>query len=356
MKSLPVKMIVGLLAFAMASQAVPTNAKSAIDEASAAERFLGIIFYETQDVSLTGLYSSFTTFNKSSAKKVSIYKAILSDTVNKAIAANYGIRSGGDLPMVLIFAPNGAITGGFPKAITADQLKQCVSVSDLMLKTIKPLQENKVALVALQNSITKLNAESWAGVKDFSNDTNYKKFVTAIKADPSADGSQEFLKQCQLISPLTEATVVILLPPGRIGKVLSGKLTKADILKALGSCATGCAPGACSDRRFKQNIAPITSALDKIANLQGVTFTWNRKDYPRRFFTDQPQIGLIAQDAETVIPEVVLTDKEGFKSVAYDKLTAVLIEAVKELKVQMNSQDSIIKVQSAQIKALETKK
>jgi hypothetical protein len=128
----------------------------------------------------------------------------------------------------------------------------------------------------------------------------------------------------------------------------------------LQACSSGssCAPGApgCSDRRFKQNITPIASALEKVTKLQGVTFTWNTKEYPRRFFTNEPQIGLIAQDAETVIPEVVLTDKEGFKSITYDKLTAVLIEAVKELKTQMNSQDSIIKAQSARIKALEAKK
>jgi hypothetical protein len=87
-----------------------------------------------------------------------------------------------------------------------------------------------------------------------------------------------------------------------------------------------------------------------------VTFTWNIKDNPRRFFCEGTQIGFIAQDVETVIPEVVLTDKEGFKSIAYDKLTAVLVEAVKEMKIKMNSQDSIIKVQSAQIKALEAKR
>jgi hypothetical protein len=356
MKIFPVKLLSVLLLFALSSYAVPTNAKSAMDEASAAGRFLGIIFYETQDASLTGLSSSIATFNKSQAKKVSVYKALLSDPVNKEIAGKYGITSGGDLPILLVFAPNGAITGGYPKTITADQLKQSVSVSDLMLKTIKPLQENKVTLVALQNSTTKFNAESWAGVKEFANDANYIKLVTAIKADPAAAGSQEFIKQCQLIAPLSEATVVILLPPGRIGKVLSGKLTKADVLKALGSCATGCAPGACSDRRFKQNITPIASALEKVTKLQGVTFAWNRKDYPQRFFTDQPQIGLIAQDVETVIPEVVLTDKEGFKSVTYDKLAAVLIEAVKEMIQKVNVQDSIIKAQGARIKALEGKK
>lgn len=353
MNSTPVKLILGVLLFAMATYALPTNAKSAIAEASAAGQFLGLIFYEAQDTSLTGISSTIATFNKSSNKKITSYSAKLSDPANKEYADKYGIQGAGDLPLVLIIAPNGAITGGFSKTITADQLKQSVSVSDLMLKTIKPLQEQKVTLVALQNASTKFNAESWTGVNDFANDSTYKQLVTAIKADPSAAGSQEFLKQCQLITPLTEATVVVLLPPGKIAKILNGKISKADILKSLQSCSAG--SGCCSDRRFKQNITPITSALEKVTKLQGVIYNWNTKDYPHRFFTDAPQIGLIAQDVETVIPEVVLTDAEGYKSITYDKLTAVLIEAVKEMKQQMNSQDSIIKVQCAQIKVLEAR-
>jgi hypothetical protein len=259
--------------------------------------------------------------------------------------------------MLLVIAPNGAVTGGSPKTVTTEQLNKNVSVSELMMKVIKSLQEQKVALVALQNPFTKFSAESWAGVNEFANDPQYKQLVTAIKADPSASGSQEFIKQCQLIAPLTQATVVVLLPPGKIGKIFSGAISKTDILSALQACAAGssCAPGACSDRRFKQNITPIASALEKVTKLQGVNFIWNTKDYPRRFFTEEPQIGLIAQDVEMVIPEVVLTDREGFKSVTYDKLTAVLIEAVKEMKQQMNSQDSIIKVQNGRIKALEGK-
>jgi hypothetical protein len=251
-------------------------------------------------------------------------------------------------------APNGVVTNGASKTVTADQLEQSVSVSDLMLKTLKPLLEQKVALVALQNSSTKFNDESLQGVNDFANDPQYKQYVAVVKADPAAKGSQDFVKQCQLLAPLAEATVVVLLPPGQIGKILTGKVTKADILKSLQSCKTG--SGCCSDRRFKENIKPIVSALDKVTKLQGVTFTWNRKDYPRRFFTEEPQIGLIAQDVEKIIPEVVHADKDSFKTLEYDKLTAVLIEAVKEMKMQVNSQDSIIKVQSAQIKALQAKR
>lgn len=235
--------MVGLLLFALATYASPTNAKSAMDEASAAGQFLCLIFFSTQDASPDGLITSIETFKKTSPNRVIVYKANLSDTVNQGIAGKYGVQRG-NLPILLVIAPNGAITGGYPQTVTADQLKQSLGVSDLMLKVMKPLQEQKVALVALQNKSTKLNNESWQGVNDLANDTTYKKFVAPIKADPSAVGSQEFIKQCQLIAPLTEATVVVLLPPGRIAKVLTGKTTKADILKSL-SCGSGCGSGGC---------------------------------------------------------------------------------------------------------------
>lgn len=342
-----------LLLFAVATYAVPTNAKSAIADAFAAGQFLCLVFYETKDASFTEMSSSIETFIKTSTNKISVYNAKAADPANQEVQDRYFITKG-NLPMLLVLAPNGAVTGGSPKTVTADQMKQFTSFSDLMLKIIKPLQEQKVVLVALQNASTKFNKDSWAGVTDFANDANYKDLVAAVKADPTATGSQDFVKQCQLIPPLTEATVVVLIPPGKIAKIMNGIVTKADILKSLQACKAG--SGCCSDRRFKQNITPIASALEKVTKLQGVTFTWNIKDNPRRFFCEGTQIGFIAQDVETVIPEVVLTDKEGFKSIAYDKLTAVLVEAVKEMKIKMNSQDSIIKVQSAQIKALEAKR
>jgi hypothetical protein len=85
-----------------------------------------------------------------------------------------------------------------------------------------------------------------------------------------------------------------------------------------------------SDRRFKSSITPLSLSLEKIKNLQGVSYTWNRTAFPDRGFSEGTQIGLIAQDVEKVLPEVVHTDAEGYKSLSYDKLTAVLIEAVKE--------------------------
>ncbi len=75
--------------------------------------------------------------------------------------------------------------------------------------------------------------------------------------------------------------------------------------------------------------SPLDKTLQQVTQLQGVRFRW--KDPAKG---DGLQLGLIAQDVETVFPEVVSTDSEGYKSVAYDKLTAPLIEAVKELKAE----------------------
>lgn len=79
-----------------------------------------------------------------------------------------------------------------------------------------------------------------------------------------------------------------------------------------------------SDERLKKNIKPIENALDKVMQLAGVEFDWVNND--------RHSIGLIAQQVEAIVPEVVDTKEDGYKSISYGKLTGVLIEAIKELK------------------------
>ena len=86
-----------------------------------------------------------------------------------------------------------------------------------------------------------------------------------------------------------------------------------------------------SDERLKENIQPIMGGLEKVMQLQGVTY--KRNDVTNA----KTQIGVIAQQVEPILPEVVLTadDEMQTKSVDYAKMTAVLIEAVKELKQEI---------------------
>jgi hypothetical protein len=89
-----------------------------------------------------------------------------------------------------------------------------------------------------------------------------------------------------------------------------------------------------SDERWKKNITQIEDSLDKVSQLQGVTYEWRVDEYPDQGFTEGKQIGLIAQDVEQVIPEIVHTNNDGYKSISYERLTAVLVEAIKELKAE----------------------
>jgi hypothetical protein len=87
-----------------------------------------------------------------------------------------------------------------------------------------------------------------------------------------------------------------------------------------------------SDSRFKKNIVGLTNALASISSLRGVRYDWRKDEFPERNFSSQNQIGFIAQELETIFPEMVFTDEKGYKSVDYARLTPVLVEAIKELK------------------------
>ena len=87
-----------------------------------------------------------------------------------------------------------------------------------------------------------------------------------------------------------------------------------------------------SDKRLKTDISNIENGIEKVMQMQGV-------HYKRNDVKDaKPQIGVLAQDMEAIVPEVVLTadDEMQTKSVDYGKLTAVLIEAIKDLKAEID--------------------
>ena len=86
-----------------------------------------------------------------------------------------------------------------------------------------------------------------------------------------------------------------------------------------------------SDERFKKDVRPLESALGNILKLRGINYKFKVDEFPDKGFTEGDQIGFIAQELEEVYPELVHTDGEGFKSVRYDLMTAVLVEAVKGL-------------------------
>lgn len=85
-----------------------------------------------------------------------------------------------------------------------------------------------------------------------------------------------------------------------------------------------------SDLRLKKDIQPLDNALPLIQVLEAIRYSWKSEEFPDRNLDRGPQIGLIAQDVEKVLPELVKTDLQGYKAISYEKLSAVLVQAIKE--------------------------
>ena len=138
-----------------------------------------------------------------------------------------------------------------------------------------------------------------------------------------------------------------------------------------------------SDRRLKTDVRTLSSPLDKVRRLSGVSFRWNEdalqrftrdvehtvcagpdatqtddleaqqkeRDRLRDLFT-KTQVGVIAQDVEAVLPEAVTTGEDGYKSVNYNQLIALLIEAVKEQDLAVTKHAALAAQQQIEIDQL----
>jgi hypothetical protein len=90
-----------------------------------------------------------------------------------------------------------------------------------------------------------------------------------------------------------------------------------------------------SDARYKENVETINNALEKLSLLRGVYFDWNSFADSTLVVNGDRQIGVIAQEVESVFPELVITNEDGYKMVDYTKLAPILIEAVKSQQGQI---------------------
>ncbi|KAG1709494.1 hypothetical protein DVH05_020145 [Phytophthora capsici] len=99
-----------------------------------------------------------------------------------------------------------------------------------------------------------------------------------------------------------------------------------------------------SDERFKLEARQITNSSEVIAQLRGVEYAYDSVSFPNKFPSDgRRKLGFIAQEVERVAPQVVTTDAEGFKYVAYSRLVPVVVEALK--LEQQRVDDSATRIQ-----------
>lgn len=120
-----------------------------------------------------------------------------------------------------------------------------------------------------------------------------------------------------------------------------------------------------SDGRLKENVTPISNAIDKVKQISGVTYNSNELAASFGYKDKKEQVGVISQEIEKVLPQIVSgapfdTEKDengnyysksgdNYKTVSYEKITPLLIEAIKEQQITIDKQQAQIDKQQAQI-------
>jgi hypothetical protein len=107
-----------------------------------------------------------------------------------------------------------------------------------------------------------------------------------------------------------------------------------------------------SDARLKTNFRPLVNVLEKLNTVRGVSFEWNEAYQSIGGASAGREIGVIAQEVEAAFPELVTQMENGYKTVNYERLTAVLIEAVKELNAKHDKLEADNEALRAELKSL----
>jgi hypothetical protein len=187
------------------------------------------------------------------------------------------------------------------------------------------------------------------GATDFSSEAGGIAILAAENFTDTAQGTVIGFTTTPLGSTEDEGRMAIM-PDGNVGiGTFSSLPTIADKLQVFGDirvgisgtdgciknfAGTGIAGTCSSDRRYKKDITPFGAVLNQLTALQPVHYFWRAADFPQQHFGDSRAYGLVAQDVENVLPELVVTGEDGFKAIDYTKLPLLTIQAVKELKAE----------------------
>jgi hypothetical protein len=220
-------------------------AAEALRRASDKNKYVFILFFSTEDEPTRIARKSLDQVVRSIGRSAECVSVDITNGSETAIVNKYNLRST-PMPIVLAFAPNGAVTGGFQSAdINEEKLKSAIA-SRGMQECMKALQDRKIVFVCCQGKKTQFNKEAMAGVDEFKADARYAAYTAVVTVDPTDAAEKGFLTQLKIDPNVKEATTAFLAPPNVMLGVTNGPTSKASFVKILASASSGgCGPKGC---------------------------------------------------------------------------------------------------------------
>ena len=229
-----------------AEQALDSGIGSAaIRQAAEANKHLFVLVYAADDEP-TG--AARKTVESAAAKMTDTVQWVAVDRnvpAEKCLVDKYRLGSA-PMPLVLVVAPNGAITGGLPGPQVNEEALQNAIAGPCMQKCLKALQEGKLVFLCAQNKTTTANEAAMKGVNDFKADVRFAKFTEIVQVDPTDAAEGKFLAQLKIEPKTDEAVTAFLAPPGAIIGTYKGATDKNTLVAAITAAASGgCGSGGC---------------------------------------------------------------------------------------------------------------
>jgi len=222
---------------------------AALERAATAGKYLLLLFYRNDDDSTRAMKKVIASAAAKLASKANSITVNVADDAEKDIVAKFGVDRA-PMPLTLVVAPTGAITGGFPGKVTEEQLSGAF-VSPGLASCLKALQAGKLVLLCVQNSSTRSNDVALQGVQAFKADARYAQFTEVVNLDPIDTAEAKFLAQIKIDPATPVAVTAFMAPPGAVIAKYNGATDKNVMIAALtaatsGGCGTGgCGPSGC---------------------------------------------------------------------------------------------------------------
>lgn len=227
---------------------------TALQSAAGANRYLFVFFWRDKGQQTDATWSVLQSAMNKFADRADSVALNVSDPAEKSLVTKYGVERA-PLPLVLAFAPNGAITKGFPGKLTEAQVSQAF-VSPGTAQCLKALQANKLVVLCVQSPLPQVRQISLQqGVADFASDPRFAGATELLAIDPADPAEASFLQSLQVDTRAGGQTTVLLAPPGSVVAKFNGLVAKEQLVAKLqeaqsNPCAGGkCGPGGCGPKR-----------------------------------------------------------------------------------------------------------
>jgi len=218
-----------------------TPTEKAIAQASREGKYSFVLFYRPGERASEAMKTTFDRAKGDLEAKAVFLPVDAAAPAEAGLVEKYGAKQA-PLPLTLVIAPNGATVRAFTKPVDEQALAGAF-VSPKVAEVTKALQDRKLVALCLQGPSTKHNSESRRAAEQFVADQKLGGQAVLIAADPIREA--DLIKRCGMTAPPTEATIVLLAPPGSMVAAVAGATTKEALLQKLQSASSGCSSGSC---------------------------------------------------------------------------------------------------------------